>query len=356
MWLSRLAHVAIPVVLLAAISGCTADPVEAKRTASTAILEAGVPDDAPGCTAAIAVDGDVVWAEARGLANLDEGAEFETSTPVHIASVGKQFTAMAVLMLAERGDLSLDDSPAVYLDGLPAWAEDLTLKDLMHHTSGIKDVVSLPSSIFGAPPLTNADALEFVRTSPLAHPGTQGEYDYSNTNYALLADIVAEVTAREFTAWMETNVFAPLDLEARIGPPVPSDPMGYEGDLNAEFTEVEALPWVLSGAGFVTITLSDLVRWGDQLREPSLVSAETLADALSNGAPLDDGSTYGPGLVLWPDGTLQHDGTGAGLYTVFAVSPDRHTTGAISCNQNGIDMAGMADDLAETWFTERPDQ
>ena len=113
-------------MLLVAISGCTADPVEAKRTASTAILEAGVPDDAPGCSATISVDGDVVWAEARGLASLDKGAEFETSTPIHIGSVGKQFTAMAVLMLAERGDLSLDESPAVYLDGLPGWAEDVT--------------------------------------------------------------------------------------------------------------------------------------------------------------------------------------------------------------------------------------
>jgi CubicO group peptidase (beta-lactamase class C family) len=191
MWLSRLAHVAVPVVVLVAISGCTPDPVDAKRTASTAILEAGLPDDAPGCSAAIAVDGEVVWADARGLANIDESAGFTTSTPIHIASTGKQFTAMAVLMLAERGDLSLDESPAVYLDGLPEWAEQLTLNDLMHHTSGIRDVVSLPASVFGTPPLTNADALEFVRTSPLAQRGTPGEYDYSNTNYALLADIVA---------------------------------------------------------------------------------------------------------------------------------------------------------------------
>ena len=123
MRLSRVAHVAIPIVLLVAISGCTADPVDARRTASTAILEAGVPDDAPGCSAAVAVDGEVVWTGARGVANLDTGAEFETSTPIHIGSVGKQFTAMAVLMLAERGDLSLDESPVLYVDGLPDWAK-----------------------------------------------------------------------------------------------------------------------------------------------------------------------------------------------------------------------------------------
>lgn len=356
MRVSRVAYVAIPVALLAALSGCAADPVEAKRTASTAILEAGVPDDGPGCSAAVAVDGEVVWAEARGLANLETGAEFETSTPIHIGSTGKQFTAMAVLMLAERGELALDESPAAYLDGLPAWAQELTLNDLIHHTSGIRDVLTLSPSYFGTPPLTNADALEFVRTSPAAQPGTPGEYEYSNTNYALLGDIVAVVTDTEFAAWMETNVFAPLDLEARIGSPAPSDPLGYAREVNGEFSEVEALPWVLNGTGFVTMTLSDLVRWGDQLREPSLVSADTLADALSDGAPADEGSTYGPGLFVTSDGALVHPGRGAGHYTTFGVSADRHTTGAVSCNQDGIDLAGMSEDLAETWSAEPPEQ
>jgi len=351
MWLSRVAHVTIPVALLVTISGCAADSLDAKRTASSAILEAGVPDDTPGCSVAVAVDGEVVWAEARGLANLETGAEFKISTPIHIGSSGKQFTAMAVLMLAERGDLSLDESPAAYLDGLPEWAEELTLSDLLHHTSGITDVLSLSPSYFGTPPLTNADALEFVRTSPAAHPGTPGEYEYSNTNYALLADIVAEVTETEFTAWMEKNVFAPLDLEARIGPPNPSDPMGYRA-VGTEFSEVDAFPWVLNGPGFVTMTLSDLARWGDQLRKPSLVSAETLADALSNGAALDDGYTYGPGLFVSADGALGHPGEGAGHYTGFEVSADRHTTGTMACNQNGLDMAGMGDELLEIWFAE----
>ena len=193
---------------------------------------------------------------------------------------------MAVLMLAERGDLSLDESPGVYLEGLPEWSEQLTLNDLMHHTSGISDVVSLPASVFGPAPLTNADALEFVRTSPLCPVRHSGRVHTTRTRtMRCLPDIVVEVTGTEFSVWMEANVFAPLDLEARIGPPVPSDPMGYEGDVNAEFSAVEALPWVLSGAGFVTMTPSDLVRWGDQLRQPSLVSAETLADALRNAAP-----------------------------------------------------------------------
>ena len=231
------------------ISGCATDPLDQKGAASSGILEAVAPDDAPGCSAAVALDGDIVWAEARGMANVDTGAHFETSTPIHIASVGKQFTAMAVLMLDEQGALSLEDSPADHLDGMPAWAEDLTLKDLMHHTSGIADYLEVPLSDFGEAPLNNDDILEFVRTSPNAQPGTPGTFSYSNTNYTLLADIVTEVTGVEFAQWMQANVFTPLELDARIGPQKPSDPVGYDAILD-EFRVAEPLAWHAVGSGF----------------------------------------------------------------------------------------------------------
>ncbi|MEU1972133.1 serine hydrolase domain-containing protein [Microbacterium sp. NPDC019599] len=316
---------------------------------STELFEAVVPDDAPGCSAAVAIDGDVVWAQARGVANLETGADWETSTPIHIGSVGKQFTAMAVLMLAEQGALSLEHSPADHLDGLPAWAEDLTLNDLMHHTSGIANFLALPVSVFGEPPLNNEDILEFVRTSPHAHRGTPGRWSYSNTNYTLLADIVAEVTGVHFEEWMQENVFAPLELEARIGPPVPSDPVGYDA-LGGDFKVAEPFVWDVVGPGFVTMTPSELARWGDQLRVPALVSAETLDDALSDGAPIEDGWSYGPGLWVADDGTLGHEGVGAGHYTNFGVSADRHTTAVIACNQDGVNLRTLMDELAPVWI------
>ncbi|MFE5409524.1 serine hydrolase domain-containing protein [Microbacterium sp. NPDC056569] len=338
-----------PVALALVLSGCTPDPLDQKRSASAEVLEAVVPDDEPGCSAAVAIDGDVVWAQARGLADVDTGAPLETSTPIHIASVGKQFTAMAVLMLAEQGALSVEDSPADHLDGLPPWTEDLTLNDLMHHTSGIAEFLEVPLSDFGPPPLNNGDILEFVRTSPNAQPGTPGTWSYSNTNYTLLADIIAEVTGVEFDEWMQANVFTPLELEARIGPQTPSDPIGYEA-VGEGFLVAEPFVWDVVGPGFVTMTPSELARWGDQLRAPSLVSDDTLDDALSDGVPVGDGWSYGPGLLVAEDGTLVHDGAGAGHETNFGVSDDRHTTIAISCNHDGLHLPTVLEDLAAVWI------
>jgi CubicO group peptidase (beta-lactamase class C family) len=332
----------VPFALTLVLLGCTPDPLDQKRAASDEILEAAVPDDAPGCSTAIAIDGDVAWAQARGVANLDTGAAWETSTPIHIGSVGKQFTAMAVLMLAEQGAVSLEDSPADHLDGLPAWAEDLTLNDLVQHTSGIVDFLVVPESVFGD------DILEFVRTDPSAQRGMPGRWSYSNTNYTLLADIVAEATGVEFAVWMQANVFTPLELDARIGPQVPSDPVGYDA-VGDDFRVAEPFVWDVVGPGFVTMTPSELARWGDQLRAPSLVSAGTLEDALSDGAAVDDEWSYGPGLFVADDDTLTHDGVGAGHYTNFGVSADRHTTAAIACNQDVVDLVTLMDDLAAVW-------
>ncbi len=338
----------LPVALTLALVGCTSDPLDEKRTASDELFELVVAEDEPGCSAAVALDGEVVWAEAWGMANVEAGAMFEPSTATLIGSVGKQFTAMAVLMLAEQGALSLEDSPADFLDGMPAWVDDLTLNDLMHHTSGIADFVEVPVSNFPGAALNNDAIREFVRTSPNAQPGTPGRWSYSNTNYTLLADVVAEVTGVEFTEWMQTNVYTPLDLTAREGPPTPSDPVGYHA-AGGEFVVEEPFAWDVAGPGLITMTPSDLVRWGDQYREPTLVSGNTLDDALQSATPAEDGWAYGPGLWVGDDGTLAHDGAGAGHYTSFGVSPDRHTTAAIACNHDGLHPGTLMESLATVW-------
>ena len=334
------------------LAGCAFDPSSQEdRAASTAILNAAVDfDDKPGCSAAVGVDGRIVWAEARGIANLDTAASLEPSTPMHIASVSKQFTAMAILMLVEQGTLTLDDSPAEHLDGMPTWAEGLTLRSLMHHTSGITDFLSVAdrTETFGPAPITNADILEFVRTSPVAQKGSSGSFDYSNTNYTLLADTVTEVTGVPFTEWMQATVFEPLDLEMRFWPALASDAAGHVTGPGG-FSVVEAGPWTEVGAGGIYTTPSELVRWADHIRESSLVRAETFNETLADAVEVSDEIRYGPGLGVSTDGLLLHPGDGEGEVAHFEVSADRHTTVAVACNQKNIDPAGMAADLQGVW-------
>src|SRR5690606_30051140 len=117
----------------------SASTVDKRVLRSDLALERIVAAQTPGCSAAVALHGEVVWAAAAGLADVAGGVPVTTATRFDIASVAKQFTATAILMLQREGALSLADPVSVYVDGLPAWGRTVTLDQLMHHTSRLRD-------------------------------------------------------------------------------------------------------------------------------------------------------------------------------------------------------------------------
>lgn len=346
--MKRIAEAEAGLVLAAVVlAGCAPDPHTERRRESSAVLEASVPDDAtPGCSAAVGIDGEVVWAAARGLANAETGAALETSTRMDIASTSKQFTAMSVLMLVDRGELSLDDVLSERLDGMPDWADDVTLRDLLHHTAGVRDflgAVIVPESGH----VTSADVLEWVRTSGSSRG--VGSFRYSNAHYNLLAAVVVQATGAEFAEWMQEEVFGPLDIDARIWPAGEGDAANHHRRGDADFGVTEIV-WADEGSGGILISPSDLVLWAGQLREPTLVSAETLEAALADTVRVDADRSYGPGLIFFSDGAIGHGGDGEGGNSGFVVSPDRRTAIAVVCNQEGLSVDAIEKQLAEIWF------
>ena len=179
-----------------------------------------VNDADPGCTVAIGHDGEVVFAEAYGAAHLDPVEPMTADTLVDIGSVSKQFTATAILLLAERGAVDLAASLATYLPALPAWASRPTLSQLLHHQSGIPDYIGLlldrGASLTG--PSTIADALAALGAVPDLEfaPGTR--WEYSNSNYFLLSQVVHAVTGQDLGSFLTGEVFAPLALEMVLDP------------------------------------------------------------------------------------------------------------------------------------------
>lgn len=332
---------------LVALAGCAPSPHAEQQAESTAILEAAVPDaGAPGCSAAVGIDGEVVWAQARGVANAETGARLEASTRMDIASTSKQFTAMAVLMLVERGELSLDDALSDRLPGMPDWADEVTLRDLLHHTSGIGDFLGATIES-DTEHITSDDIVEWVRTR--ARAGGTGSFSYSNTNYNLLAAVVAEATGEPFAEWMQSEAFGPLGLDARFWPAGEADAANHHPRGDTDFRVAESV-WADVGSGGVLISPSDLVRWADQVRAPSLVSAETLEAALADTERVDDARAYGPGLIVFSDGTIGHGGDGEGGNSAFVMSPDRRTAVAVLCNQDGLSVDALEKQLVGVWF------
>ncbi len=323
---------------------------------SQEVLDAAIRADAPGCSAAVGVEGKVAWTGVRGIADMATGAKITTDTVFDIASVSKQFTATAVLLLSGAGGLRPDDSVVDHLPDLPEWATTITVGQLMHHTSGIPDYIDLleDEGYELSDRTTQADAVNALAAAPELDFAPGSRFEYSNSNYLLLAEIVNKAAGDPLPEVLRTRIFAPLDLAMVMNPgrQLPGMALSYETDeFGAYRDSVIYSSWEQVGDGGIQTTPSQLVRWADNYRT-GVVGGRRLLDAQLLGAvptePDGDGR-YGAGIFVFPDGTLDHSGSWAGFVSDFRISADRRTALAISCNTEDHDPATMLDRLAQLW-------
>lgn len=329
----RLAIAVCAVVLF----GCAPSPVD-----GDAVLAAHLDADRPGCSAAVGRDGTVAWAGARGLANVATGEELTTASVLDLASVSKQFTATAVLLLAEEGALSLDDSLADWVDGMPADASEISLNDLMHHTSNIADYTDLLDAEFSES-TTQQDALDAIAALPRLRGGDG--FSYSNSNYVLLAEVVEAASGMPLAEFLDERIFAVLELDMRLEP-------AYDGPTVAQSYE-DGVPldwgWLQVGDGSIYTTPSELVRWADNYRTGELGGSAVLEAQVAGAVDTGEGTKYGAGIEVAADGSLSHLGGWEGYVTVFGVSADKSTAIAVMCNSTEADAIAIAEGLRALW-------
>src|SRR5207247_1064722 len=170
--------------------------------------------DSPGCSLAVSQNGVLVYERGYGMANLELGVPITPASVFHVCSISKQFTAMCILLLAQRGKLSLDDEVRKYIPEWPNYGSRLTIRHLLTHTSGLRDAFTLmglaPPREDGADPneaivkmLARQRALNFT-------PGT--EFQYTNGGYTLLGSIVKRVSGQSLRAFADANIFKPLGM------------------------------------------------------------------------------------------------------------------------------------------------
>jgi CubicO group peptidase (beta-lactamase class C family) len=323
---------------------------------SDAALWAMGRDDQPGCAAAVGRNGRVVWSGARGVADLDSGRPITSETVFDIGSVSKQFTATAVLLLAAEDRLSVDDTVAEHLSGLPGWAERVSIEQLMHHTSGIPDYIDL---LLGAghdlaDRTTQAQAVQALGTVRLGFvPGSR--FEYSNSNYLLLAEIVHRVSGQRLPDFLTDQVFEPLDLDMVMDKvaAIPGKATPYTLDTPNPSTPGAPVAggsgWAQVGSGGIQTTPVELVRWADNYRTGRVGGQDLLDAQLADAVDDDQGSRYGAGIARRPDGTLLHSGGWDGFVAHFQVSPDRKLAVAVTCNTDKPDPEAVAASLAKTW-------
>ena len=291
----------------------------------------------PGCSAAAAVDGELAWSGARGIADIDANTPLTTTTRFDIGSVANQFTATAILLLAQEGKLALTDQLSAHLTDIPAWAGLVSIEQLLHQTSGVPDIwaVMLHARFTPDQATTQEDAVHALQVAEQLNFDPGRYFEFTDSNYLLLAEVVRAVSGLSLPEYLRERVFDPANLDIGFRSDTRGEvAVGYEeilGELRPASNN-----WVMLGPGFLLATPSELVRWADNYRTGA-VGGPHLLDAIDRDAvpvgSTPESSRYGAGILTRTDGSIEHDGWPPGGRSYFAVSPDRHTAVALSCNQ-----------------------
>lgn len=318
----------------------------------------------PGGVVGVIQDGKVVFSRAYGMADLTFDIPYMLNTPTNIGSVSKQFTAFAILLLEQQGMLSLDDDVRKHIPELPDLGQVVTLKNMLNHTNGFREVYNLmPMTGWkGEDGLLKEQVLNILQKQKELQADPGEEYNYNNSAFILLAEIVERLSEQSFPEFMEEQVFGPMGMSSSVVRANPktiipgasrgyvADSMGYHEafDLDASY-----------GAGGIYTTVEDFARWMGNFADPQVGGAElierlTTLDTLNNG----DTMTYALGIgVNEVNGLEQWAHGGADIaHRAFLVYYPEIKGGAVAMSNNaGFNSYRIATEMAEIFFGEYMD-
>ncbi len=318
----------------------------------------------PGCALGVYQNGRIVHARGYGDANLELGVPIGPATVFDIGSTSKQFTAMSILLLARDGKLALDDDVRKFIPELPDYGRRITLRHLLHHTSGIRDYTTL-LSLAGERienVSTDADGLDVIARQRALNfaPGTQ--WQYSNSGFFLLSIVVKRASGQSLRRFAQAHIFEPLgmahthfhDDHAMV---VPNRATGYVPADSAGPFRIEMSNWEQLGDGSVLTTVEDLVRWDENFYSAAVGGPGVLAEMVKPGT-LDGGKAldYASGLVIGKYRglkTVEHGGAWAGYRAQLLRFPTEHASMACLCNLGSADPDGLARKVADVYLADR---
>jgi D-alanyl-D-alanine carboxypeptidase len=336
-----------------ALSCLLALPIRAQDTAAIDKLVAEVlaKTGSPSASIAVVKDGTIAYARAYGIANLETKTPATPQMRYSVGSISKQFTASAVLLLAEEGKLSLDDKVVRWLPELTR-AGDITIRQVLSMTSGYQDF--WPQDYVMPPMLQPVTAHEIVTgwaKKPLDfEPGTK--WQYSNTNYVIAGQIVERVAGTPLLDFLQKRVFGPLQMtsvtntdEAGLGPEDPARYMRF-GLASPRPAPKEGKGWMFA-AGELAMTASDLAKWDISMIDQTVLKPASYRE-LEREVPLANGvgSRYGLGVSLsLVDGRrlLSHGGEVSGFTAQNQVYPDDRAAVVVLTN---LDASGAPSEIA----------
>jgi CubicO group peptidase (beta-lactamase class C family) len=316
----------------------------------------------PGAAVAVVEKGRLILEKGYGIANLEYGVPIKPETVFHVASVSKQFTAMAVVLLESAGKLSLDDDVHKYLPELPEYGFRISIRNLLQHTSGIRDQwQTLALAGWSLEDVITQDQilrLMFRQKALNFPPGTR--FAYSNAGFTLLAEIVARVSGKPFPQFCSERIFVPLGMahthfHQDLTQVVPGRAYSYhqEGSGYA----ASPLNYANVGATSLFTTAGDLAKWLDNFRDLKVGGAAGIA-RLQEPCVLSDGTKpdYGLGVALGSHRglrTISHGGADAGYRSAVIWFPDQEFGVAVVSNLGSFNPDQAAKAVAAVYLHEK---
>ncbi|MGB8475782.1 MAG: serine hydrolase domain-containing protein, partial [Candidatus Acidiferrum sp.] len=362
MTFSRSARVLLFLTCTLATAGCSVHKSESETERKVdQVFAAYDKPDSPGCALGVVRDGSFIYKRGYGEGSLELGVPLTPESVFYMGSVSKQFTAASVVLAAEQGYLSLDDDVRKYIPELPSYGKTITLREMLHHTSGLRD-------IFGLLILAGRNAQDIHPTSELldlvAHqkalnftPGD--EFLYSNTNFFLMGVVIQRATGKPLSQFAEENIFKPLGmthtrfyddrtvvLPGRVPAYEPRKGGGFSVDWSTNFEKV--------GDGGLMSSVDDLLLWDRNFYDNKLGKGTLLRELQTQGV-LNNGKKieYALGLMISTYRGLpvvEHGGALFGYRTELMRFPQQKFSVICLCNLGTSNPGRLAEQVADIYL------
>ena len=345
-------------VIFISFASCKSSGMLMKQKSIDDIMSAYQSSDKPGASVLVFKDDKIVFKKGYGVSNVSTQEKITQNTNFRLASVTKQFTAMSILLLVQKGRLKLEDPLKKYFPSFPVYGKDIKIKHLLTHTSGLMDYEDLipPKQVMQLHD-TNCLQLMYKANGLYFTPGAQ--YKYSNTGYAILALVVEKISGQDFGVFLKENIFKPLKMKYSVAfeegkSTIPNRAFGYSMDNGSWVETDQSLTSAVLGDGGIYTNTIEMTQWIKALWDYKLLGSEMQIQSwtrkkLNNGAPIEYG--YGWHVEDYKNITHpHHGGSSIGFRNQLLLFPEQKLMVILLTNRNEGDPINEAHKIADLYL------
>jgi CubicO group peptidase (beta-lactamase class C family) len=315
----------------------------------------------PGCSVGVIRDGKFLYKRSFGYASLELGVPLTPASVFYLGSVSKQFTAASIVLAAEQNHLSLDDDVRKYLPELPEYGRPITLRQMLHQTSGIRDFLDLVflSGHNAADLASPADILKLIARQKGLNNVPGDEWVYSNSNYFLLGEVIRRATGKSLAHFAAENIFQPLGMKHTLFYDdntlvVPDRVAAYDPGPEGNFRVDWSTTYDIVGGGGLMSNVDDLLAW-DRNFYANKLGKGTLPIELQSHGVLNNGNQidYALGLSLGDYRglpTVEHNGALFGYRSAFLRFPQQRFSVIVLCNHATAGPEALVRKIADLYL------